>query len=178
MDAVLHLVSTGDLLSTKYGFKAEEAELAAWPDETTKYLLAPEVKEMAQFIITKWRTDLKNINIAYVFKAKASKSNDSVTFGTAKTQGDLQRALHTFEAVVEIGFDTWLELELDQRMRLVDHELEHIFIDLEKNKTTIVPHPVEEFPSVIKRWGPANSAQVDFISAYNAFKDANTTVKI
>src|ERR1039458_8076956 len=111
---VLEAVSTGDTLAKKYGFEPKLPALANWPDETIKFLLADEVKELGKLIITKWRSDLQNIDIAYLFKQKASKSGDTVTMGTAKCENEKQKCLHGMEAVIEIGFDTWKDLELDQ----------------------------------------------------------------
>ena len=169
MDATLNLVSTGDALAKQYGFTPAEPALGAWPSDNQKFFEADEVKEMGKWIINKWRTDLRNISIAYVFKQKASKSGDNVTLGAAKTESDLNKVLHTYEAVIIIGFDTWVGMDLDQKLRLVDHELEHLAIDAEKGKLGTVPHPVEEFPSVIQRWGPGNDAQIQFINAYMGF---------
>lgn len=170
MDALLGLVSTGDALAKVYGFTPTIVPLAAWPDATQKFIEAEEVAEMAKFIISKWRPDLRNIEIAYIFKQKASKSGENVTFGSAKTESDLQRVLHRYEAVVQIGFDTWIGMDVDQQLRLVDHELQHLGLDPEKGKLGIVNHPVEEFPEVVQRWGLGKDADVQFIAAYEKFK--------
>lgn len=170
MDALLGLVSTGDAMAKVYGFAAKEPELAAWPDATVKFVEGPEIEEMAKFIINKWRPDLRNIEIAYIFKQKASKSGDNVTFGSAKAESDLQKVLHRYEAVIQIGYDTWIGLDLDQKLRLIDHELQHLGIDAEKGKLGIVTHPVEEFPDVVQRWGLGKDADVQFIAAYEKFK--------
>lgn len=174
---VLDQVSTGDKLAKRYGFTPKEAPLAEWPSELQKFVIAEEVKEVAQFVIKKWRTDLLNTNIAYVFKKKASKSGDVVTFGTAKVSNELQKVLHTFDAVIEIGHDTWVDLDLDQKMRLVDHELAHLGINLDGSKVVTNTHPVEEFPEIVKRWGPGNDAQIAFINAYQSFSNDNGGAK-
>lgn len=176
-DLTLQLISTGEELCKKYGITLKEAPLAEWPDKDIKYLIAEEVKEIGKQVIEKWRTDLRNVNIAYVFKQKASKSNDNITLGMAKSQGDLAQALTgNIVAVVEIGFDTWLELDQDQKARLVFHELCHIAYDMSKGKIGIVPHQIEEFVDVIKLFGPGNGLQAEYISAYNKFRADNVTI--
>lgn len=170
---VLNLVSTNDELIKKYGFDPKIEPLATWPDEKQKFLLAEEVKEYGDFIINTFRPDLRLVNIGYVFKQKASKSGDNITLGTAKPQNDLQRTLHNIDAVIEIAYDTWKDLTPDQKARLVDHELAHIGLNLDGSKITSIPHPVEEFPEVVQRWGLGNDAQVNFVAAYNKFCESN-----
>lgn len=176
MDALLKLVSTGDALAKTYGFTQAIAPLAAWPDSTLKFIEAEEVEEMAKFIIGKFRTDLRNIEIAYVFKQKAGKSGDNVTFGSAKAENDLQKVLHRYEAVIQIGFDTWIGMDLDQQLRLIDHELAHLGLDPEKGKLGIVNHPVEEFPEIVQRWGLGKDADINFIAAYEKFKKDHSSL--
>ena len=173
MDATLNLVSTGNALCVKYGFTPKISPLSNWPSEDVKFIEAEEVKEMAKFIIGRWRTDLQNVNIAYLFKSKASKSGSNVTFGSAKTESELQRVLHSFDGIIQIGYDTWKELELDQKVRLIDHELQHLIIDPEKGKLAIATHPVEEFPDIIQRWGPGKDADIQYINAYQSFSKAH-----
>jgi hypothetical protein len=170
---VLNLVTTGDELTKKYGFTPTIVPLATWPDEKQKFLIAEEVKEFGDFLIRTFRPDLRLVNIGYVFKQKASKSGDNVTLGAAKPQNELQKVLHNIDAVIEIGFDTWKDLTTDQKARLVDHELAHIGLNLDGSKIVSNPHPVEEFPEIVQRWGLGNDAQIDFIAAYNKFCENN-----
>lgn len=164
---------TGDAMCTKYGFSFKEAPLGNWPSETTKFLMADEVKEIAKAIITKFRTDLVNINIGYIFKAKASKNGEFTTLGQAKTESELQQVLHGIEAIIIIGFDTWKDLSLDEKARLVYHELEHLGWDEKSGKLKTTPHLVEEFPSVIQAFGPGSDSQIAFINAWEKFKSDN-----
>jgi ribosome-binding ATPase YchF (GTP1/OBG family) len=166
---------TGDRIAKKIGFEPKIQGLSKWPDENIKFLPDDEgeIKEIAKFLINKYRTDLQNVNIAYVFKQKASKSGDSVILGQAKIESDLQKALHSYDAVVIIGFDVWVELDLDQKLRLVLHELEHLIRDLESGKIKTQSHTVEEFPLVMQIFGPANDDQINFIQAWERFKNDN-----
>jgi hypothetical protein len=169
MDATLNVVSTGDTLAKRYGFEPTEVPLSNWPSDTVKFLPADEVKEMAKFLINKFRPELRNVDIGYLFKQKASKSGDMTVLGTANCESEKQKALHGLEAVVVIGFDTWKTLEVDGKLRLVFHELCHLGQDMEKNKIVTLNHPVEEFPEVVQYFGPGNDAQIALISAYQRF---------
>jgi len=165
-----------DEISRSYGLIPTETPLSNWPAETIKFLKgdeAREIKEMGEQLIQKYRKDLLPYKIAYIFKQKASKSNNSVILGQAKSESDMQKVLHGYEAVVIIGFDTWKELTIDGKYRLVYHELSHFEID-EKGSLKTRTHAVEEFPEVIQLFGPGNDAQIDFINAYQKFS-ANFT---
>ena len=86
-----NLVTTGDAISKSLGFKVEETPLANWPEELgVKFYVAPEVEEIGKQLIKKFRGDLLNHNIAYVFREKAQKKAGEVVFGTAKTESELQ----------------------------------------------------------------------------------------
>lgn len=176
MDGTLNLISTGDVLSKKYGFTPTAAVLGAWPNSYDKFVEADEVKEMAKFCISKWKPDLRNVNIAYVFKQKAGKSGENVTLGTAKTESDLNKVLHSYEAVIIIGFDTWIALDLDQQLRLCLHELYHLALDPEKDKLGTVPHQIEEFADVVEIFGPGNDSQVAMIQAYMSFNKSHGSI--
>lgn len=169
-DDVQNSISTGDTIMKQHGFKMTVPALVNWPeDKETKFLLADEVKEIGEQIVEKFRDDLRNVTIGYVFRKKAPKSDDSITMGQAKTESELQKVLHGLDAIVIIGHDVWKDLEGDAKFRLVYHELEHFQINFETGVLKTVSHPVEEFPSVIKVFGPGQTSHVDFIYAYNEF---------
>jgi len=172
-DEIQNSITTGDVIVKRHGFKMEVAPLSNWPSEDTKFIIAEEVEEIAKQLISKFRDDLKNINIGYVFKKKATKSGEFITMGEARSQNDLQKVLHGIDAIIVIGFDTWLALEPDQKFRLVFHELEHIGINFETGKVGLNSHLVEEFPNVVKYFGLGQTSHVDFIHAYNQFSEAN-----
>jgi len=169
-DDVQNSMSTGTTIMEQHGFKMTLPAMANWPDDKeTKFLLAEEVKEIGKQIIDKFRDDLRNVNIGYVFRKKSPKSDEVVTMGTAKIENELQKVLHGYDAIVTIGHDTWKDLEGDSKFRLVHHELEHFQVNFETGALKTVNHPVEEFPSTIKIFGPGQSSHVDFIYAYNEF---------
>jgi|ERR1035437_9494267 hypothetical protein len=175
-DLSTNLVDTVDSICKKYGFVMTEAPLSNWPDEDQKFLMADEVKEVGKQLINQFRPDLKSYSIGYVFKQKASKKEGNYILGQAKTEGDLQKVLHGFDAVVIIGFDTWLELSPDQKFRLVHHEHEHFVVDPEKDKIGTCDHQIMEFSSTIEIFGPGCDADIAFIRAYQLFQKNNLTL--
>jgi predicted metallopeptidase len=168
------IISTGDALSKRYGFTAKEVPLANWPSFDQKFLIAEEVAEIGHFIINKFKKDLNGINIGYVFKQKAGKKGvDGRILGQAKAESELQRTLHGLDALVIIGFDTWHEMNWDEKLRLVMHELCHIGRTPDGSNITTVDHEVEEFAEVMQHFGPGTDAQVNLISAYMSFSKSN-----
>lgn len=166
-------LSTGDVIMKRNGFVMNTPALDNWPSEEVKFLIAEEVEEIGKQVIKRYREDLKGLNIAYVFKPKATKSKGNVTLGQVSAESELQKTLHGYDAKMLIGFDTWETLDPDGKFRLVYHELEHYGIDPETGKLTMIPHAVEEFPSVVKVFGLGQSSHVDFVHAWETFKKDN-----
>jgi predicted metallopeptidase len=172
-EGILDVVSTGDVLTKRYGFEHKEVPLANWPAATQKFLLADEVSEIGRFIITKFKKELSGINIGYVFKQKAGKKGEGRILGQAKAESELQRTLHGLDALILIGFDTWSQMNWDEKLRLVHHELCHIGFTPDGSDVSTIDHEVEEFSEVMQHWGPGTDAQVNLISAYQSFSKLN-----
>jgi len=175
-DLQTSLINTQDEICQKFGFKTEMPPQENWPSDDVKFMLAEEVEEIGYQLINRFREDLRTYKIGYVFQQKASSKNGNAVLGKATTQADLQKCLHGYDAIVIIGHDTWLELSEDQKFRLVYHELEHFLVDFEKDKISVIDHVVQEFPSVIKVFGPGCEADVAFIEAYKKFQEDNITL--
>jgi hypothetical protein len=172
-NSIDNMVNTGDHIVKRYGFHFEVPPMSNWPEDKPKFFIAEEVKEIGDQVIDKWRTDLQNMNIGYIFKPKAPRKDDVVTLGTAKAEPENEKVFHGIQAVVTIGFDMWLLLSLDQKVRLVYHELEHVGRDMESGEVKMQKHTVEEFASVIEKFGPEGDNQIALINAWEAFKNNN-----
>jgi len=166
---------TGTSVINKYGWKIPENPLLEWEDEETKFQRSKELKEIGSQLIDTFRPDLKEneVNIGWVFQQKAGKSASGTILGKAKKQGDLDRVLSGYDAVIIIGFDTWLGLDLDGKFRLIHHELEHIYYDSEKEKVALRDHTIQEFAETIAIFGVENSQQFEFILAQKRFEEQN-----
>lgn len=168
------MFSTGEKISTQLNLKFNEIPIEEFTSD--KFLIAPEVKEIGEQLISLLRKDLSGWNIAYVFKRTSTKSKDGVILGTAKKENDLSRVLHGFDGVVTIAFDTWVTMDKDQKARLVYHELMHFAPNTEKGVLEIQDHPIQEFPEVIKIFGPGDDKDISFIESYEHFKKYNSTL--
>jgi len=118
---------------------------------------AEEVENIAKKLIPKYHSYLANARIAYLFKNRKVKSKGREVVATAKLIGKDMRALTGYHFLITTAYPTWQELSDKQKLAVIDHELEHCFVeDDEKTgdpKYSLLPHDVEEFGSVIKRHG-------------------------
>ncbi len=159
-----------DFISKRHNLNPSIAPLSNWPDKLIKFLKSDELEEMGEMLIEKFRPDLRGFKIGYLFKQKASKSGPMTTLGQAKRENDMEQVLHGYNGVIVIGFDTWKDLELDEKFRLIFHELAHFELD-EKGQLGIADHTVQEFPEVVKIFGLGNDAQIAMVHAYKKFSD-------
>jgi len=168
IDSVENPFNTGDTIMQKYGWVMNEPQLEEWSD-SAKFLIAPEIKEIGTQVIKSFRTDLNGCNIGYVFKKKAPKTPNGVILGQIKAENELQKILHGYDAIVLIGYDTWVNLDDDGKFRLVMHELEHLVRDINTGRIGTISHDVEEFSSVIRIFGPNQTSHISFIEGYQRF---------
>lgn len=170
------MFTTGDVITTKLGIKFTEGEIGDFPHPGPKYIKAPEVQELGEQIISKFRPDLKNWQIGYLFKRTAAKSKTGEILGTANKENDKSKAYSEKDAYVTIAFDKWITMDKDQKARLVYHELLHLTPNQEKDILEIEDHPINEFPEVIAIFGPGQESDISFIESYERFKKDNYTL--
>lgn len=142
--------------------------------------LAPEVERIAREIIATQveHEHLRQARILYLFRRGTWVTRGKAVYGKAKKMtGELlyvakQLLLHQlndaepseikrytdakgeiqYDFAIEINRTVWPNLTDIQRRALIDHELCHCLIDY-KGNCSIVGHDVEEFASVIRRYG-------------------------
>jgi hypothetical protein len=130
----------------------------------TAYSPAPEVERIAKKLIAKYHRHLNGEEIRYVFRDEHANSKGKVVAGKARLIGGFTAWLASSEPmtemqeadkffVIEIAADVWNALGDDQRTALVDHELCHCVIDVEKSQLGLIGHDVEEFADVLARHG-------------------------
>ena len=126
-----------------------------------KYFDAIEVKEIATKIINDNTFVFpRNCPILYLFIDK-SKS----FWGKCSKASEIMTIASGYEFVIVINHEQWQILNDTQREGLVYHELCHCGYDSEKGKYYIVDHDVEEFSSVIRRYGLWRDSVKTFVNA-------------
>jgi hypothetical protein len=147
-----------------------------------KFSPAPEVEDVARRLIDDFHPHLSTIRIDYVFASEPLKEKGKVVWGRAKKIGGLNawlasetkfREAATPEEffVIEICKQTWQQLDEKSRRALTDHELSHLDVDMETGKLSLLPHDLEEFNSIVRRYGLWRADVEFFIRAANGQKD-------
>jgi len=118
---------------------------------------ADAVEKIAKKLIPKYHSHLVTSKIAYLFKNKKKKTKGREVVATAEKISPKHYALCGYHFLITAFYPTWTGLSDKQKLAVVDHELEHCFVeDDEKTgepKYSILPHDVEEFGVIIKRHG-------------------------
>lgn len=134
---------------------------------STNYAPAPEVKEIAEQLIPLYHPHLSGARIEYVFTDKVTKRANKEVWGTMRKVSNLaaylagdqqsrQQGVTEEFFVMTITEPIWEDLEEDKREALVDHELCHAMLQIDKKgdpKLSILPHDLEEFTAIVKRHG-------------------------
>lgn len=137
-------------------FKQKAEILGAWDDEwEIPYQESPEAEEIGNELVRRYHSDLANAKIFYYFKKKASKKQDKLVLASISLANTKQKFISAkdYDLFLEIGWTEWTELTLQQKIALIDHELCHARLSLEKQKIVMCAHSVEEFREIIERYG-------------------------
>lgn len=157
------------------------------PKEPTRWIEAPEVKDIADRLIPRYHSHLMSwaTEIRYVFRNEAQVSKGKTVWGKAHKITALPCYLATnapgdanaFDDVpappadmfvLEIAADIWTHLTERQREALVDHELTHFTIEMDDNVGLVrglKAHDVEEFRSIAERHGAWKPDLAEFAEA-------------
>jgi len=159
---------TNDEIFNRHNFSSDAAELGEWPEDLgLKYIEAEEADEVVKNLVDRYRRDLKGYDIVCLFK-KSFKGIAQVT-----VQSELNKKLSSRDAVIQIGFEQWVELTKDAKYRIILHCLEEMQIDPETGKFTKAKPPVAQFPLVMKVFGPATDSELSYLAAWKQFQESN-----
>lgn len=144
---------------------------------------APEVEEVAKTLIEAHHPHLIDEPLHYVFCQDAEKIGGAFCLGTARVVsgreawlwmrvfGEWTEAIAGSSPIarhiITIWSDGWKNLEPNQRVALVDHELCHcIFNEGKDGKTAAIkPHDLEEFHAIVERHGAWREDITTFVHA-------------
>lgn len=116
--------------------------------------VSSEVTNLANEIQNEFFPELRNVNIKYLFDLKKRMSNGKLVLGRCQKTNDLLKYFSIDEAPGNEGYDyiiyldkcAWDNIERNDKIRLLRHEIRHINIDDEaKNPFKIVDHDVTDF---------------------------------
>jgi hypothetical protein len=118
-------------------------------------------------LVARFHDDLVEAKIAIAWATGWTPDpEDHVKIGQAKKSGELDRQLHGFDLAILLDPDHWTRTDWtdEQRRALLDHELSHFAVKLDKEGDEvrdtmgrlvyrIVKHDVEEFQAIVQRHG-------------------------
>lgn len=97
--------------------------------------------------------ELRSAKIHCIFDLKKRKKNGNVVIAQIRKTNDLLRNLSSY--IVEDGFDyilsidkiAWDNVEREDRIRIIRHELRHCYVDFDSTTSPykLVPHNFEDF---------------------------------
>lgn len=122
------------------------------PEKDSPFEEAAQPRAIAQAILWELHPHLTGVNIAYVYR-KDMKGNGKTKLGTAKKASAELVFFSDFDFVLSFNWSYWAELSREQRIALVDHELMHCGRNDAGTGFAMVPHDVEEFGAIVRRWG-------------------------
>jgi len=143
-----------------------------------RYIEDKELKLLGNAIIGESRPNLQMLSISYLFRDKATVTDGKVITGRCIRVDDRNWALHKKDVLIEIARDIWEEMDARFQKALMDHELGHIGLEFDEDKTIkmeettgrikvrIRRHDIEEFSDVLERHGAYHKALREFLAAY------------
>ena len=148
----------------------------------TKYTPAPDVRAIAEDLIPKYHQHLDGVRIEYVMGDKTPKHGGKETWGYVRKVSSLPAYLASDPAdqkggdvapffVMVISEPVWVNLMPDKRVALVDHELCHCGVEVDdegNSKLVTIPHDLEEFTSIVRRYGLWREEVRDFFHTAKA----------
>ncbi len=130
-----------------------------WP-EGEKRLVATQPELIAKVLIPRLHSDVRRAKVGYLFRERMQ-NRATVTLGKAKKASVELHYYAELDFVIDFNHETWIQLPSNAKVALVDHELAHLGLD-DAGQYALVPHDVEEFGSIILRWGLWHESLVSF----------------
>jgi len=123
----------------------------AWPEDE-KILPAEQPAEIGRVLVHALHHHLADARVVYLF-IEDKRDKDRVKLGHAAKASAKLRFLASADYIIELNWKAWLNLSPEQRIAIVDHELCHCGGKDAKGNWTERGHDVEEFGSIVGRWG-------------------------
>lgn len=142
--------------------------LGEWPkhedgsEKDEKFVEAPEVAWFVRDALD-YHTDLTNRRFACFFVKEPWQSGGGECWAQIKKRGELDRKISGHEILIKVAWTIWVALDDKQKLALVDHELCHLYEDLDSGELKYRGHDMEEFAEIIQRHGLWNEGVERFM---------------
>ena len=111
-----------------------------------------EASDLAQGLIAQWHEHLTNTDIVYL-AVDEMKSRRRETWAKIRKANPVESCLADADLILVVNEGIWQQLNLAQRIALLDHEFCHVVWDAESGKLVMRDHDLEEFACIVKRHG-------------------------
>jgi hypothetical protein len=129
---------------------------------------------IAKGLIPNFHPELADARMLYIFVDKAGSKNGRELWGKAKKVSGIFEWYAEKDFMLEIAKDKWDELDATQRRALVDHLLECCTGELneesQKMSWKLRDPEVQEFTSILQKYGAWHSSLIPFISVAQQIK--------
>ncbi|HEX9959759.1 MAG TPA: putative metallopeptidase [Pyrinomonadaceae bacterium] len=131
------------------------------------YTEAPEVQSIAERLIEIFKPELEGFEIRYIFCSENPKKDGREVTALARKITGLPAYLAGSPEgffCIEFGMPAYESIDEHTLVAVVHHELCHFGISDDGN-LTLIPHPIEEFPEVVRVHGSYHDGLVIFDDA-------------
>lgn len=130
---------------------AEIGDLPQWPEDAD-YHDAQLPAAFSKLLRPAFHEELAGARIAHLYRYKLGGRQQCRMLARVKKASAELAYLADVDFVVVYSWSAWAGLTLWQRLAVVDHELSHCGKD-EEAGWLLVPHDIEEFGTIARRWG-------------------------
>jgi hypothetical protein len=124
--------------------------MTSWP-EGVPLMTAPEVEAVARPLIGAFHPGLANAQIAFLFR-EDMQTRERAVWGKAMKASARLKLFGKMDFTIDINWTVWSGLGIHARAALVDHELQHCYLE-DDGRATMIGHDLEEFVTTVQRWG-------------------------
>ena len=123
---------------------------AVWLEDGPSFVEAEQPEAIARVLLNALHAHLVNRKIGYLFRESIKEKGKTTLAKASRVSGKLQHFAR-LDLLIEVNWDAYRFLGSEQRIALLDHELCHF--DVDDDRCLIIAHDVEEFSSIVRRWG-------------------------
>ncbi len=131
--------------------------------------VADQPAAIGRVLVQSLHPELVNARIGYLFREKLM-DHDHIRLAQASKATGKLAFFSEFDLLIEVNWKAWRWMADAQKIAVLDHELTHFARDIDKKGKTIyrvVAHDIEEFASIVRRWGTWKRDLKTFHAALN-----------
>lgn len=127
-----------------------------WHDGDPEYRDADQPQAIVKAMMLPLHRHLRKSRIGCVYRQQLAGKVGKMVLAHASKVGSKLKHWAELDFLIELNWLAWTNMEPQQKLALIDHELCHFGMETKENgdeKCLILPHDVEEFTPIVARWG-------------------------